>query len=50
MFIGVTQGYFKADLSLEDVRDHWDEIRDETDYFVPANAGEEIAGLLKHFS
>jgi NAD(P)-dependent dehydrogenase (short-subunit alcohol dehydrogenase family) len=50
MFIGVTQGYFKADLTLEDVRDHWDEIRDETDYMVPANAGEEIAGLLKHFS
>jgi NAD(P)-dependent dehydrogenase (short-subunit alcohol dehydrogenase family) len=50
MFIGVTPGYFKADLTLEDVRDHWDEIRDETDYFVPSNAGEEIAGLLKHFA
>ena len=49
-FIGLTEGYFKPDLSLEDVRDHWDEIRDEKGYIVPAGTQDELRGLLKHFS
>ena len=50
MFIGLCEGYYNADLSLEDVRDNFDQIRDETGYTVPGNAGEQIMGLLKHMS
>lgn len=46
-FVGMTTGYFDADLTPEAVRDHVAEIRDETGYTVPANAGEETAFLFK---
>ncbi len=45
-FIGRTQGYYDPALSIEDVRDHLAEIRDETGYTVPANPGDEMARLL----
>ena len=45
-FVGMTAGYFNPALSVEDVRDHLDEIRDETGYLVPANAGEETKFLF----
>jgi NAD(P)-dependent dehydrogenase (short-subunit alcohol dehydrogenase family) len=48
-FIGMTEGYYNAALSLEDVRDHFDQIRDETGYTVPAGPGEEFAALMKRF-
>ncbi len=48
VFIGVTPGYFKADLSLEDVRDNFDQIRAEDGYSVPANAMEEMGLLMPH--
>jgi NAD(P)-dependent dehydrogenase (short-subunit alcohol dehydrogenase family) len=50
MFIGLTQGYFNAELTLEDVRDHFDQIRNEEGYTVPGSAGEQIMGLMAHFS
>ena len=50
VFIGVTPGYFKADLTLEDVRDHWEQIRDEEGYAVPRNLPEETGLLIQHFS
>ena len=46
-FIGMTNGYFNADLTPEDVRDHLAEIRDEAGYTVPANASEETGFLFK---
>ncbi|MEU6782762.1 SDR family NAD(P)-dependent oxidoreductase [Nonomuraea angiospora] len=46
-FIGRTPGYHHPELSVEDVRDHLAEIRDETGYTVPAGPGEEIAQLLR---
>lgn len=46
-FVGMTKGYFNPKLSVEDVRDHLDEIRDETDYLVPANSNEETAFLFQ---
>ncbi len=46
VFIGMTKGYFNPMLSPEDVRDHFAEIRDETDYTVPANSGDETAMFL----
>ncbi len=46
-FIGRTNGYYNPRLSVEDVRTHLDEIRDETDYTVPAGPAEEMSGLFK---
>ncbi len=46
-FIGRTKGYYNPELSIEDVRDHIAEIRDETDYTVPADPGEEMAQLFR---
>jgi NAD(P)-dependent dehydrogenase (short-subunit alcohol dehydrogenase family) len=46
-FIGMTNGYYNPKLSVEDVRDHFGEIRDETGYTVPANPGEEFPVLFK---
>jgi NAD(P)-dependent dehydrogenase (short-subunit alcohol dehydrogenase family) len=46
-FIGMTNGYYNPQLSVEDVRDHFSEIRDETGYTVPANPGEEFPVLFK---
>ena len=49
IFIGETQGYFNPALSMEDVRDHFDVIRDQDGYAVPANIGEETAMFLPFF-
>ena len=50
MFIGLTQGYYNPTLSLEDVRDHFEEIRSEDGYIVPSGPGDELALLLKQLS
>ncbi len=49
VFIAESQGYFNATLTLEDVRDNFDQIRSEVDYKVPANIGEETAMYLPFF-
>jgi hypothetical protein len=46
-FLGLTEGYANPALTVEDVRDHVDEIRDETGYTVPAGAADEIAALVR---
>jgi hypothetical protein len=46
-FIGLTTGYANPDLTLEDVRDHLEEIRDETGYSVPAGVVDELSSLLE---
>jgi NAD(P)-dependent dehydrogenase (short-subunit alcohol dehydrogenase family) len=46
-FIGMTHGYYNSNLTVEDVRDHWSEIRDESDYSVPTGPGDEFALLFK---
>src|SRR5437868_5298875 len=38
VFIAEGPGYFKKDLTLEDVRDNFEAIRSETDYVVPTSA------------
>jgi len=45
-FIGLTPGYFKADLSVEDVRDNWDAIRDPEGYTIPEGPQDEIGKIL----
>lgn len=49
-FVGLTKGYYNPKLSLEDVRDHFEEIRDQDGYIVPDNPGGEFAQLAKYFS
>lgn len=41
IFIAETQGIYRPDLSLEDIRDNWQLIQDETGYHVPKSAEEE---------
>ena len=49
VFIGETPGYYKADLSIEDIRDQWDAITNRDGYQVPANLGDELKMFLPHF-
>jgi NAD(P)-dependent dehydrogenase (short-subunit alcohol dehydrogenase family) len=48
-FIGRTPGYFNPELTVEDVRDHWDQIRDEEGYTVPRGVSDELTILLNVF-
>jgi NAD(P)-dependent dehydrogenase (short-subunit alcohol dehydrogenase family) len=45
-FIGRTKGFYSPALSVEQVRDHLDEIRDEADYSVPAGPADEMSALF----
>ena len=45
-FIGRTKGFYRRQLSVEDVHDHLDEIRDETGYTVPGGPADEMAELF----
>jgi len=45
-FIGLTPGYFNAELSVEDVRDNWDVIRDPEGYTIPEGPQDEIGKIL----
>jgi len=49
VFIAETHGYYNADLSMEDVRDHWGQITDQSGYAVPNNLPEETALFLPFF-
>ena len=46
VFFGETQGYTKPGHSLEDVRDNWEAIMSQKDYFVPQNLAEETAAVF----
>jgi NAD(P)-dependent dehydrogenase (short-subunit alcohol dehydrogenase family) len=45
-FIGRTKGFYSPELSIEDVRDHLDEIRDEAGYTVPGGPADEMSELF----
>ena len=49
IFIGETPGYFSKDLTLEQVRDNFEQIRNEEGYAVPGHIGEETALFVPHF-
>jgi NAD(P)-dependent dehydrogenase (short-subunit alcohol dehydrogenase family) len=49
IFIAEAPGFFKKDLTIEDVRDNWDTIRAEADYVIPTNVNDEFARLLMPF-
>jgi len=46
IFIAEAPGFFKKDLSVEDVRDNWNTIRGEADYLIPTSVNDEFARLL----
>jgi NAD(P)-dependent dehydrogenase (short-subunit alcohol dehydrogenase family) len=46
-FIGLTEGYANPALTLEDVRDQFDRVRDETGYTVPSGVADEIGSLVE---
>lgn len=45
-FIGLTPGWYKNGHSVEDVRDNFEQIRNEEGYIVPAGPQDELAKLL----
>jgi NAD(P)-dependent dehydrogenase (short-subunit alcohol dehydrogenase family) len=45
-FIGRTKGFYSPALSMEQVRDHLDEIRDEDGYSVPGGPADEMSSLF----
>jgi hypothetical protein len=45
-FIGRTKGFYSPTLTVEQVRDHLDEIRDETGYTVPGGPADEMSELF----
>ncbi|MGO9929624.1 MAG: SDR family NAD(P)-dependent oxidoreductase [Mycobacterium sp.] len=45
-FIGRTRGFYRPGLTIEDVREHLDEIRDEAGYTVPGGPGDEMSELF----
>lgn len=45
-FIGRTKGFYNPELSIEDVRDQLDAIRDEAGYTVPGGPADEMAELF----
>jgi len=49
VFIGETKGFHKKDLTIEDVRDNWAQIRDREGYAVPMGLAEETALFLPFF-
>jgi NAD(P)-dependent dehydrogenase (short-subunit alcohol dehydrogenase family) len=49
IFIAEAPGYFKKDLTVEDVRDNWDAIRAEGDYLIPTSVNDEFGRLLMPF-
>ena len=48
-FIGLTDGYYNPKLTVEDVRDHFEQIRSDKTYIIPAGLNDEFAQLMKHF-
>ena len=51
IFTGVTKGWTDTEsLTVEDIRDHFDEIRNPEGYAIPANLTEELQGTLKALS
>jgi NAD(P)-dependent dehydrogenase (short-subunit alcohol dehydrogenase family) len=49
-FIGMTEGYFNPALTVEDVRDQFDRIRNTDGYTIPAGPGDELKKIFEIFS
>jgi NAD(P)-dependent dehydrogenase (short-subunit alcohol dehydrogenase family) len=49
-FIGLTEGWYGNNHTVEDVRDHFDQIRDEKGYIVPSGPQDELQKLVRLLS
>jgi len=49
VFIAEAQGFYKPDLTVEDVAEHWSTITDQEGYHVPMNLGDETRIFVKAF-
>ena len=49
IFIAEAPGFFKKDLTVEDIRDNWEAIRAEGDYAIPTSVNDEFGRLLMPF-
>ena len=49
VFIAEARGYYQADLTVEDVAEHWSTITDQEGYHVPTNLGDETRLFVKAF-
>jgi NAD(P)-dependent dehydrogenase (short-subunit alcohol dehydrogenase family) len=49
-FIGRTPGYYNPEMTVEDIRDNFAQIRNEEGYTVPHGIGDELKLLLDTFS
>jgi NAD(P)-dependent dehydrogenase (short-subunit alcohol dehydrogenase family) len=45
-FVGLTPGYYKKDATVEDVRDHWDDIRDPDGFIIPEGPNDELKKIF----
>ena len=50
IFVAEGPGFFKKDLTVEDVRDNWDQIRAEDGYVVLPSANSEIMLIAPHLA
>jgi NAD(P)-dependent dehydrogenase (short-subunit alcohol dehydrogenase family) len=49
-FVGLTPGYVNPDQTVEDIRDNFEQIRDETGYIVGRSNNDELKKLFKQLS
>ena len=49
-FVGLTEGWFSPGHTVEDVRDNFDAIRDDSNYDIFADPSGELGKLLALFS
>jgi NAD(P)-dependent dehydrogenase (short-subunit alcohol dehydrogenase family) len=49
-FVGLTQGYVNTEHTVEDIRDNFDRIRDETGYIVGRNNGDELKKIFSQLT
>jgi NAD(P)-dependent dehydrogenase (short-subunit alcohol dehydrogenase family) len=49
-FVGLTPGYVNTEQTVEDIRDNFDQIRDETGYIVGRNNNDELKKLFTQLS
>ena len=45
-FIGLTPGFYKKDATVEDVRDHWADIRDVDGFIIPDGPNDELKKIF----
>ena len=49
-FIGLTPGYLSRKLTIENVRDHWEEARNVVEFIVPQHPSEEMELFMKQWT